>query len=125
MLKANPLAAQNTADGIVLHERDQDAAHGDVPEYHRQRESRQHKEQIQLPVLAEIDQCVVQSAPAVFLVNKLFTLYVAFAQFLRIARKQVSESQQVAQSGACAFAHFHHTQSFDFRFPPMLLFDKE
>ena len=60
VVKADPLAVEQTPDGVVLCERHGNSAHGDVAEDHRQQEGRRHKNDVQLPVLLQVYQGVMR-----------------------------------------------------------------
>ncbi len=60
MLESDPFTAEDSSDGVIFRESDRNSAHRDVAEDDRQQERRQHEYHIQLPVLPNIDQCVVR-----------------------------------------------------------------
>ena len=64
MLKTDPFAAKNAADGVVFREGDRDAAHGDIAENDRQQECGQHENHVELPVLPDIHNGVVHFGTA-------------------------------------------------------------
>ena len=61
MGESHPFASQDATDWIVLREGNQNAAHWKIAEHDCQHNRRQHKDEVQLPMLTHIDQCVVHS----------------------------------------------------------------
>ena len=57
ILKADPSAAQDSADRVIILKCNQDSAHRKISEDNCQKQCRQQKEKIQLPVLSDIQHC--------------------------------------------------------------------
>ena len=67
MGEPNPFASKDAGKRVVVRERDGNAAHRNIAEDDRQQKSRHNKEEIQLPVLPDVNQRIVKSGILAFL----------------------------------------------------------